>query len=368
MWNESLNPYGLIGDLPRAQVTQMEVTSIQGEGTLPANQLAGNVTQSLIIGDAANPNAAIYIDSQGIYAGNPVFSLAPFSVDLLGNLVAGSIVISGFIPTGGAAADVNAFAVTISGGKITANSITASQIAAATITGTQIAATTITATNLNVSTLSAITANLGTVTAGTINGVTIVGGLIETATSGQRVVINESGDNTVTFYDSSGNAMKLYGSSNSLYTNGDFFAQGEIISGSGGIISTATITGLANIISSTGLSVLAGGAVITGNTTVNGTFTATGTKSFDIDHPFLEGYRLRYAAVESPEVLVICRGEGNVSYPEHFIAVSEPGTTQVLRDGNYWIATAVRRGYRNYVNEYKGKHASDYPDIDEKPS
>jgi hypothetical protein len=83
-----------------------------------------------------------------------------------------SLTISGYIATGGAAADVNAGVVTINGGQITANSIVASK--------------------MSVSTLSSITANIGTITAGAINGITITGGTIQTATSGERVTLNGS--------------------------------------------------------------------------------------------------------------------------------------------------------------------------------
>jgi hypothetical protein len=79
------------------------------------------------------------------------------------------------VPTTGAAADVNANATTISGGKITTGSITASQIAANTITASQIAASTITATQL------AATA---------IDGKTITGSTVRTAASGARVEMN----------------------------------------------------------------------------------------------------------------------------------------------------------------------------------
>jgi hypothetical protein len=106
-----------------------------------------------------------------------------------------TIASSGGIAVGGAAADVNAHATTISGGKITTGTITASQIATDTLTANEIAANAITsseitagavtATKLSVSTLSAITANLGTVTAGSLTGVT--------ATFGGSVTLNSSG-------------------------------------------------------------------------------------------------------------------------------------------------------------------------------
>lgn len=86
------------------------------------------------------------------------------------------------ITAGGAAADINANATTISGGKITTGSITADK--------------------LNVSTLSAITANLGTVTAGTLTGATI-----QTASSGTRIVI--SNDNKISFYNNLGSLSTI---------------------------------------------------------------------------------------------------------------------------------------------------------------
>lgn len=86
---------------------------------------------------------------EGIWLGAADFADAPFRVDMEGNAVLTSVTASGYIQVGGAASDVNAGATTISGGKITANTITADR--------------------LNVSSLSAISANLGTVTAGTIN-------------------------------------------------------------------------------------------------------------------------------------------------------------------------------------------------------
>lgn len=66
-------------------------------------------------------------------------------------------------------------------------------------------------------------------------------------------------------------------------------------------------------ISSTGgttrLSITQAGVItLGGNTTINGTFTATGAKSFTIDHPLDPGKTLSHAAIESPEVLNLYRG------------------------------------------------------------
>ena len=132
-------------------------------------------------------------DANGLWMGKADFAGAPFRVDYQGNATFTSVTISGYIPDGDAAADINANAVTVDGGKLTAgsvtatqilantitaseiasNTITASQIAATTITAAEIVAGTITATQITGSTLSAIYADLGTITAGTINTTTI---------------------------------------------------------------------------------------------------------------------------------------------------------------------------------------------------
>lgn len=92
-------------------------------------------------------------NKEGFWLGAKGFSSAPFRVDMQGNVVASSITVSGYVAEGGAAADINGNPTTVSGGKITANSITADR--------------------LTVSSLSAISADLGTITAGAISGVTI---------------------------------------------------------------------------------------------------------------------------------------------------------------------------------------------------
>jgi hypothetical protein len=121
------------------------------------------------------------------------------------------------LTTGTAAADVNANATTISGGKITANSVTASQIAAGTITATQIAggtitgdkiaAGTITADKLSVGTLSAITANIGNVTAGSISGTTITAGDVTLNSSGISIAAGTGTNQQVKW----ANGANLYG-------------------------------------------------------------------------------------------------------------------------------------------------------------
>lgn len=109
---------------------------------------------------------------------------------------------SSYIEVGGAAGDVNAGVTTISGGKITANSIEADR--------------------LNVSTLSAISANIGTITAGTITGITITGALLRTASSGRRIEIDDdlvSDIPAIRFVDTGG--FSAY-----IYEDGDVIVEG----------------------------------------------------------------------------------------------------------------------------------------------
>lgn len=160
-------------------------------------------------------------DSNGSWWGGADFANAVASIDYAGNAVLNSVTIAGYLADGEAAGDVNANAVTIDGGKITANSITASQILANTITANEIFANTITANEIFAgtitaneiigSTLSAIYADLGTITAGTVTGATV-----RTASSGARFEISgskgasyNSGGTELTRLDGSG--LGLFG-------------------------------------------------------------------------------------------------------------------------------------------------------------
>lgn len=123
--------------------------------------------EDVVIMDGQNPTWRLWAG-----ASNP--ASAPFRVDKDGNMVATSITLTGYVQTGGAAADINANATTISGGKITTNTITANKI--------------------SVSNLSSISADIGTITAGAINGITITGSVIQTSSTGLRTVLNGSND------------------------------------------------------------------------------------------------------------------------------------------------------------------------------
>jgi len=132
-----------------------------------------------------------------LWAGTEDPATAPFRVDKDGNMVATSLTITGYIPTGGALTDIGT------------GNITGTYIASDAITTPKIAANAITATKISVSTLSAISADIGTVTAGNINGLTITGGIVQTSSTGLRCVMDSS-DDKVKFMNSSTVYASLY--------------------------------------------------------------------------------------------------------------------------------------------------------------
>jgi hypothetical protein len=192
--------------------------------------------------------------------------------------MSGNVSIAGYLQVGNAASDINNGSTTVSGGKITAYSITLSQLSftpvqgtnviasinssaegitinankltltgvlqvggaatdvnngATTISGGKITANSITADRLNVTSLSAINANLGNVTAGTLTGVTITGGTFRTAASNQRIVIDSTNNLTFYYTNSISAAFHTSGNSNSfgaeIQLDGNFVTTGDVI-------------------------------------------------------------------------------------------------------------------------------------------
>lgn len=152
------------------------------------------------------------VDRDGMWAGAETFAAAPWSVDWDGNMIANSITISGYIPTGGALSDIGTGGITET--YIGSNAITTAKIAANAITASQIQANAVTASKISVSSLSAISANIGTVTSGTITGA-----LIRTSSSGDRVELDD-GDDAIRIYDTSGvKRMELIHDTLNFYTD-----------------------------------------------------------------------------------------------------------------------------------------------------
>lgn len=196
-------------------------------------------------------------DKSGLWLGAATFADAPFSVDMDGNVTATSITLTGYIPTGGAASDVNGAGGldAISNGstyfRTTANQVTgatrafggldsasgiikgflASALSAVSLptTGVRIdqngiygrasGVTTfwIDATTGSANfagTLLAASGTFGTITAGTlsgqsISGSTITGGTVQTNSSGLRTVLDGSTD-SIKFMNSSTTYSQIY--------------------------------------------------------------------------------------------------------------------------------------------------------------
>ena len=123
------------------------ITSIDG-GHITANTVT-TTALNFVPATSTNVVATINASAEGIQISGARIAISGLTTFSAGYDPTGKIAASG------AAADINAYATTIDGGKITAHTITTTQ--------------------LYVTTLSAITANLGTVNAGTVNlgGVTL---------------------------------------------------------------------------------------------------------------------------------------------------------------------------------------------------
>lgn len=126
-------------------------------------------------------SSVLRIDRDGIWMGAKRFADAPFSVDMDGNMVATSFTISGYIPTGGALADVGV------------GNITGTYIAGGAITTAKLSAT-------------------------AIDGMTITGAEIRTSASGARVLIDGTAD-AIYVYDASVKRMQLDNDEISFYNS-----------------------------------------------------------------------------------------------------------------------------------------------------
>lgn len=150
--NQIIQPYSNVPYIPLN-----DVGGVQRKGA----QFLNNVKQ-MSVGFGSK---VFRIDRDGMWAGAETFASAPWSVDWDGNMIANSITLSGYIPTGDALDDIGI------GG--------------------------IGAAYISVSSLSAISADMGSITAGTITGA-----LIRTSSTGARVEIQGSTDR-IRIYDSS---------------------------------------------------------------------------------------------------------------------------------------------------------------------
>lgn len=150
--------------------------------------------------------------------------------------------LTGFIATGGAAADVNTYGTTISGGKITTGTVTATQLSAT-----------------------------------AIDGMTITGALIRTASSGQRIELNTTGiENQLRIYDTSGKKrINLSASLLQFYDANENFA-GQIFGTNTGILGIDS--GVGDLIQITSADVQFDQTTLIRSTANN--FTALGSSSY----------------------------------------------------------------------------------------
>ena len=129
------------------------------------------------------------IDRDGLWIGAEDFATAPFSVDMLGNMTATSLDLSGYLTVGGSLSDIQAL----------------------------------------IGDISDINDDLGVIYAGTLIGLTVTGGVVRTSSSGARVVMDGSTD-ALYVYDASEKRMQLDNDEITFY-NSDGNARGGITTG-----------------------------------------------------------------------------------------------------------------------------------------
>ena len=182
-----------------------------------------------------------------------------------------------------------------------------------------------------------LTVTGGTISGTDITGATITGGVLRTAVSGQRI---EIASNQISIFDPSNiERQRIGGSSDAFWDNLGNYAGSLYGFFQGGI---SVVTTDANYFSCQG-------DFDCHNAVVVGDLTVYGVKSFRVPHPTKVGKDLQYICPESPEVLTMCRGKSGESQPQHFIDISEPDSIQVITgiEGN-WIATGIRKGYKDF--------------------
>lgn len=165
----------------------------------PAEGIKGNdflnAVKSLQVGFGSQ---VLRIDREGLWLGAAEFSSAPFSVDMLGNMVATSLDLSAYLQVGQALGDVQ---------------------------GT-------------IFDLSDIDTDLGVITAGTLIGIEVRGSLIRTSTSGDRIEIDD-GTNNIEVYDSGGTKRVELDQDEIIFYNSGGAERGGIYAGTTEIIVTA---------------------------------------------------------------------------------------------------------------------------------
>ena len=113
----------------------IELDSMVGDGDI----VGGKFSQFSQVNAGSGDKIAILSGvhkTYRIWAGKKNPNSAPFRVDKDGNVTMTSATITGYIPTGGAADDVNTHTTTINGDKITTGTLDANRIKTSTLTAT----------------------------------------------------------------------------------------------------------------------------------------------------------------------------------------------------------------------------------------
>lgn len=335
----------LFQDTPNQMVGGFAV----GAGALVQGKVSlSGVDQRLLMGDATSPTdgVGIFMGDDGQGNNNYDFRIGdPAGVYLQWDASAGTLTITGFIPDGGAANDVNTNVTTIDGGKITAlsitasqiaaNTITASQIAAGTITATEIAASTITASKLSISSLDAVSANMGTLTAGTINGGLLTTGGVNIVGNGMAIDNNK----LIAFKDTGGSlkgSVYMDTSNRMIFYN----TNGETKLGS----TNGQVTLVAY-----NATVLEGHS--DGSLYVNSPIVVGGVSKTAIV-PTSKGYNALYCA-EAPEVWFFDFCKDKQSVDPLFLEVTEGEMKYIQCDDGTYQVWRRRKGYGNTRFEAK---------------
>jgi len=182
---------------------------VKQENVLPYKNLISPTIKGGKIYGGSGDKCFRFEGDKGIWLGNADFDSAPFKVDMDGN-----VTLSGYIQVGGAAADVNAGATTIDGGKITTNSIAADKIIS--IGASKLDSTVISGGKIVTSLLTADNIQTGTLTGRTVR-----------TSSGITRVELQANDNTLSVYQD-GNRRVVIGSGVVSFLTPSEVGSGEI--------------------------------------------------------------------------------------------------------------------------------------------
>jgi hypothetical protein len=189
--------------------------------------------------------------------------------------------------------------------------------------------------------------NVKNISADDITAGTLTGRTVQTSSSGQRVVLDGT-NNYISLFDASRERMRLSQATLSFWD-----ASGNV---AGTIVGSYYAPWTSAIIQLNAFTRVEDDMAIAGPLTCESDLSVLGSKDFNIPHPTKKDKRLVYSAIESPEVLLVCRGiidreTDEIELPQHFVDITEENTIHIQIGKLYkserysWIATGVRKGY-----------------------